>query len=139
MHHFMFYLVNDKEWMHEKKTLCFLCPWSYSVILYSSLFIVYLTIYNNLSRILFFLFFLGYYVFPISGSTVEATTTKTTTCATTTTTSSLGVTINNTTITTSEKMLIVNTGENGSDTNNIANDAPVPTIAENDNSNNNSY
>ncbi|CAF3824536.1 unnamed protein product [Rotaria magnacalcarata] len=48
------------------------------------------------------------------GSTVEATTT----CTTTATTSSLGVTITNTTITTSEKMLIVNTGENGSLTDN---------------------
>ncbi|CAF4073664.1 unnamed protein product [Rotaria magnacalcarata] len=63
------------------------------------------------------------------GSTVEATTT----CTTTATTSSLGVTITNTTITTSEKMLIVNTGENGSDENTIANSAPVPIITENDN------
>lgn len=73
-----------------------------------------------------------YYLFAISGSTVEATTT-------TTTTSSLGVTINDTTITTTEKMIIVNTGENGSDTNNIANTVAVPTIAENDNSNNINY
>ncbi|CAF0800660.1 unnamed protein product [Rotaria sordida] len=73
------------------------------------------------------------------GSTVEATTTKTTTTTTTSTTSSHGVTINNTIITTSEKMLIVNTGENGSDTNNITNNAPVPTITENDNTNNNNY
>ncbi|CAF0918523.1 unnamed protein product [Rotaria sp. Silwood1] len=73
------------------------------------------------------------------GSTVEATTTKTTTCTTTSTTSSHGVTINNTIITTSEKMLIVNTGENGSDTNTIANNAPVSTITENDNTNNNNY
>jgi hypothetical protein len=36
-------------------------------------------------------------------------------------------------------MLIVNTGENGSDTNDIANTAPIPTIIENDNTNNNNY
>jgi hypothetical protein len=71
------------------------------------------------------------------GSTLETTTTTTST--TTETTSSLGVTINNTTITTTEKMLIVNTGENGSDTNDIANTAPIPTIIENDNTNNNNY
>jgi hypothetical protein len=78
------------------------------------------------------LFFFCYYFFPISGSTVETTTT---TCTTTETISSLGVTINNTT----EKMLIVNTGENGSDTNDITNTAPIPTITENDVTNNNNY
>jgi SWI/SNF related-matrix-associated actin-dependent regulator of chromatin subfamily C len=70
------------------------------------------------------------------GSTVEATITTTTTTTTTEETSPLGVTINNTTITTTEKMLIVNTGENSSDTNDPA---PVSTNTENDNSNNNNY
>ncbi len=36
-------------------------------------------------------------------------------------------------------MLIVNTGENGSDTNDITNTAPIPTITENDVTNNNNY
>ena len=58
---------------------------------------------------------------------------------TTETSSPLGVTINNTTITTTEKMLIVNTGENGSETNDSVNDVPVPTITENDNTNNSNY
>jgi hypothetical protein len=36
-------------------------------------------------------------------------------------------------------MLIVNTGENGSDINDIANSTPIPAITENDNTNNNNY
>ena len=119
------YLIQDNELMHEKKNhLCF-----YFVMLF------YLSICNYF---VFFRLSFCYDFFPISGSTVETTTTIDST--TTETTSSLGVTITNTTITTTEKMLIVNTGENGSDTNNIANtDDAVPTITETDNTNNNNY
>ena len=83
--------------------------------------------------------FLVIILFPISGGTVEETTTVTTVSSTTETTSNLGGTINNTTITTTEKMLIVNTGENGSETNDSVQNAPVPAIAEVDNSNNTNY
>ncbi|UJR38223.1 hypothetical protein I4U23_030896 [Adineta vaga] len=80
----------------------------------------------------------------LEGGTVEETametsTTTTTTTTTTETASSLGVTISNTTITTTEKILIVNTGENGSETNDSVLNAPVPAIAEADNSNNSNY
>jgi hypothetical protein len=116
--------------MHEKKTKSFIFI---SLDIYILLFyFIPWTIYNNLSS----LSFSSYYFCPISGSTVETTITTTTTNTTTETSSSLGVTINNTTITTTEKMLIVNTGENGSD---IANSTPIPAITENDNTNNNNY
>ncbi len=113
--------ISYHESMHEKKKQ-------------EAYFVISLDLFCSIVYLLSSSLFLSF--FPISGSTVEATITTTTTTTTTEETSPLGVTINNTTITTTEKMLIVNTGENSSDTNDPA---PVSTNTENDNSNNNNY
>lgn len=82
--------------------------------------------------------------FAISDGTVEETTTTTTTTVTTSTTiatdSSLDVTVNSTSVTTTEKMLVVNSGENGTEMDESMEQASAPpAIAEVDNANATSY